>query len=103
MSNLISVLPAVIDMQQVATVLGFSIGGVSVLVAKGELPPLGNPAPNAPKYFARCDIEEKAQDKKWLHRATKIISAEWKKKNDARRSKHRDNETNWTPKESARR
>ena len=39
---------------------------IPVLVAKGFLKPLGNPADNAVKYFALSTLEELRADVKWL-------------------------------------
>lgn len=86
--------PARIDMEQAARILGFPLAALSVLVSKGKLQPLGKPANNAPKFFARCEIEAKAKQVEWLSDATKTVSREWKKRNDARKGKRRSDGTN---------
>ena len=54
---------------------------IPVLVRAKLLKSLGNPAPNAPKYFASCEVEKLAADPDWLNKATKAISSHWRKKN----------------------
>ena len=34
----------------------------------GKLTPLGDPAPNAPKWFAAVEVIKLAGDREWLHR-----------------------------------
>jgi 7-keto-8-aminopelargonate synthetase-like enzyme len=46
----------------------------------GKLTPLGDPAPNAPKWFAAVEIIRLASDKDWLHKATKEIAKYWRQK-----------------------
>lgn len=73
--------PARLNMEQVAWKLGFEAHDIPVLVKAGLLKPLGNPAPNAPKYFAAFDILEKAKDSTWLNKATRAMANHWKTKN----------------------
>jgi len=75
-------LPARLDMEQIADLLGFQKHDIPVLVKAKLLAPLGNPAPNAPKWFASAIILELSKDEKWLSRATRLISLNWKKKNN---------------------
>lgn len=74
-------LPARLDMEQVAILLGFQKHDIPVLVKARMLTPLGNPAANAPKWFASAVILELTKDEKWLSKATKLISQNWVKKN----------------------
>lgn len=74
-------LPARLDMEQVADLLGFQKHDIPVLVKARMLTPLGNPAANAPKWFASSVILELSKDEKWLSKATKLISQNWMKKN----------------------
>ena len=73
-------MPARLNTTQTSSVLGFAEHDMAILVKAGLLDPLGNPAPNAPKYFAAVDIEERAKDRRWLHKATKAVSTHWKAK-----------------------
>ena len=77
-------LPARLDVKTVAKLLGFSESDLPVLMAKGLLKPLGNPAPNAPKFFARVEIERLCRDVQWLHQATRCVSQYWKRKRNRR-------------------
>ena len=51
---------------------------IQILMALGKLIPLGDPAPNAPKWFAAVEMIQLAADKDWLHKATKEISKHWR-------------------------
>ena len=79
-------LPARLNVEQAAVVLGFQGHDIPVLVRCKLLKPLGNPMPNAPKYFSAAEVEKHARDPGWLDRATKCLSQHWHKKNQNRRS-----------------
>lgn len=79
-------LPARLGASQTARLLGFAPHDIPVLVRKGLLKPLGHPAPNAPKYFARCEVTALAEDSKWLTRATQAITRYWREKNRGQRT-----------------
>ena len=51
---------------------------------QGKLTPLGDPAPNAPKWFAAVEMIRLAADQDWLHKATKEISKYWRHKRERR-------------------
>ena len=74
-------LPGRLTTAQVALLLGFAPVDVPVLVGKKLLRPLGRPAPNAIKYFARPDIERLAADSAWLGRATQAMYEHWHGRN----------------------
>jgi len=82
-------LPARLGVSHVAVQLGFSESDIPILIAGGLLKPLGNPAPNAPKFFARVKIERCAQDIVWLDRATRFIAQYWKRKRDQKPKRRR--------------
>lgn len=65
-------LPARLNAEQTAAVLGFQPHDIPVLVGAGLLQPLGRTAKgkNTVKYFALVDIEERRRDPKWLSKAT---------------------------------
>ena len=44
----------------------------------------GDPAPNAPKWFAAVEMIRLAVDRDWLHKATKEISKYWRNKRERR-------------------
>ena len=77
-------LPARLSVQQTSTVLGFSDTDIQILHRTKLLKPLGNPAHNAPKFFAACEISKLASDQEWLSKATRAISSYWQKKNQNR-------------------
>ena len=77
-------LPARLTVEQVACLLNCAGHDVPVLVAARLLRPLGQPAQNAPKYFATGTVLELMQDEKWLHRLTLAISGHWQTKNARR-------------------
>jgi len=78
--------PARLNVDETAKVLGFAPHDVPVLVAARLLSPLGNPAQNAPKYFARILVFELADDLKWLDKATKTIGKYWLNKRARKRN-----------------
>jgi len=55
---------------------------IPVLVAAGKLIPLGDPAANAPKWFAAVEVIGLVVDRDWLHKATKEISKHWRDKRE---------------------
>lgn len=75
-------LPARLHAEEVAFLLGFEPSDIGVLISKKLLKPLGKPAPNAPKYFARFEIEALARSRDWLNRATLAMSKYWQTKNN---------------------
>ena len=79
-------LPARLHVEEVAWYLGFSPHDIPILVSKGLLKPLGNPAPNGGKYFAASALKELREDVHWLSRASNAILIHWRSKN-ARRLK----------------
>lgn len=80
-------LPARLDVAATAKLLGFAEHDLQVLMSTGRLTPLGDPAPNAPKWFAAVEILRLATDRDWLHKATRDVSRHWRQKRE-RRSAH---------------
>jgi hypothetical protein len=78
-------LPARLDVESTAKLLGLHAHDIAVLVRSKLLKPLGNPAANAPKYFASLDIQQKASDVPWLAKASNAIAEHWRHKNQKRR------------------
>ncbi len=74
-------LPGRIDAKEAAKILGFQKHDIPVLIREKHLKPLGNPAPNSPKWFSSVEILELAVNKDWLNQATKTLSKTWKMKN----------------------
>ena len=75
-------LPARLDVRATAKLLGFAEHDIPVLMAAGKLTPLGDPAPNAPKWFAAVEVIGLATDRDWLHKATKEVSKHWRSKRE---------------------
>jgi hypothetical protein len=75
-------LPARLDVVATAKLLGFAVSDIQVLMAVGKLTPLGDPAPNAPKWFGAVEMIRLATDQDWLHKSTKEISKYWRNKRE---------------------
>ena len=75
-------LPARLDVAETARLLGFAEHDMPVLMASGKLKPLGDPAPNAPKWFAAIEIIRLAVDQDWLHKATREVTKYWRHKRE---------------------
>jgi hypothetical protein len=75
-------LPARLEVKEIGVLLGFGESDIPVLIAAGLLKPLGKPAPNAPKFFARVEIERCAENVDWLNKATRCVAQYWKRKRD---------------------
>jgi hypothetical protein len=77
--------PLRLTVEQAASALNCGEQDVSILVAARLLKPLGNPAPNARKYFATFEILELANDRAFLDKVTSAIYRYWLNKNRRRR------------------
>jgi hypothetical protein len=73
-------LPARLDVAATAKLLGFTESDMQILMTVSKLTPLGDPAPNAPKWFAAVEIIRLATNQDWLHKATKEIAKHWRNK-----------------------
>jgi len=79
-------LPARLDVAATARLLGFAEHDIQILMAAGKLEPLGNPAPNAPKWFCAVDVIRLAVDRDWLNKATREVSKHWLRKRERQTS-----------------
>lgn len=79
-------LPARLDVAETSRLLGFAEHDIQILMAMGKLTPLGDPAPNAPKWFAAVEMIRLACDQDWLHKATKEIAKYWRHKRERRQA-----------------
>ena len=79
-------LPARLDVAETSKLLGFAQHDIQILMAVGKLTPLGDPAPNAPKWFAAVEMLRLAADQDWLHKATKELSKYWRHKRERRQT-----------------
>ena len=77
--------PARLTAEQAGWVLNCQAHDVPILVAARLLKPLGNPAPNAIKFFATSDVLELAKDRNWLVKITAAINGHWRQQNLARK------------------
>lgn len=75
-------LPARLDVTATAKLLGFAEHDIQILMAAGRLKPLGDPAQNAPKWFAAVEVVRLACDVDWLHKSTKDIFKYWRRKRE---------------------
>jgi hypothetical protein len=75
-------LPARMDAASAAKLLGFAEHDVQVLLRVGKLTPLGDPAPNAPKWFSAVELIRLATDRDWLSRASREVSKYWRHKRE---------------------
>jgi len=84
-------LSARLDVKATAKLLGFAEHDIPILMRAGKLKPLGDPAPNAPKWFAAIEIIQLAFDVDWLNKATKEVSKYWRHKRELRGEPRRAN------------
>jgi hypothetical protein len=77
-------LPARLDVGSTAKLLGFAEHDIQTLMAAGKLTPLGDPAPNAPKWFCAVEVIQLATDREWLHKAAREISRHWRSRRERR-------------------
>lgn len=78
--------PARLTAEQVAWVINCQSHDMPVLIAARLLKPLGNPAPNAIKFFATSEVLELSKDKVWLVKVTNAINQHWRQQNIAKKS-----------------
>src|SRR6266481_4309196 len=66
-------LPPRLNARQPADLLGFQEHDIPILVRGKLLKPLGEPSPNAIKYFATSELLAVSNDRGWLSRATMVV------------------------------
>lgn len=84
--SLMGQLPARLNAEQTAWVLNCQPHDIPILVAARLLKPLGNPAPNAVKFFSAAEVLELTQDRHWLAKITNTVNQHWHRKNHQRKS-----------------
>ncbi|MGA3268491.1 MAG: hypothetical protein ABSE16_16920 [Verrucomicrobiota bacterium] len=87
-------LPARLDVNQVAEILGFLRHEIPVLMNIGLLRPLGRPAANGHKFFCTAEILELSQNREWLSKATSAISKRWQERNRSMKDQRAGSLTN---------
>jgi hypothetical protein len=84
--TILSQVPVRLTPEQTAWILNCQAHDIPILVAARLLKPLGNPPPNALKFFAKADVIELGKDLGWLAKATDAIHQHWHYKNQRRRN-----------------
>ena len=74
-------LPARLDVNQAAEILGFLPHEIPVLLKVELLKPLGKPASNGHKFFCAVEISAHSEDREWLDKATRAVAKHWKDRN----------------------
>jgi hypothetical protein len=74
-------LPARLNVDQAAEILGFLPHELTVLLKAGLLKPLGKPAPNGHKFFSAVEISALSENLEWLDKATRTVAKCWKDRN----------------------
>jgi hypothetical protein len=77
-------LPAMLNIQQTAVLLGLAEHDIPVLIGIGLLKPLGDPPPNAVKYFASIQVLELAGETFNLGKIRNAVYEYWRGKNAAK-------------------
>ena len=80
-------LPACVDADQAAKILGWPGYFIPLLMRSGHLKPLGKPAQNARKWFATSELERLSRDASWLDKAIRIVEKHVHESNKKQRSK----------------
>jgi len=86
--------PARLSVEQAAWMLGCQTHDMPILISSKLLKPLGNPAPNAIKFFATADVLDLVKDRSWLAKITNIIGQHWHKRNVRQKSHARNGSQN---------
>ena len=74
-------LPARLDVNQAAEILGFLPHEIPFLLKAGLLKPLGKPAQNGHEFFSAAEISALSQNREWLDKATRAVAKHWKSRN----------------------
>ena len=72
-------IPGRLTAEYTAKILGFAVHDIPVLLKHRLLTPLGQPSGKSTKYFAAVEVFRCAADTKWLGKATKVVSENWKR------------------------
>jgi len=74
-------LPARVNAEAAAALLGFMERDLTILAAADLLKPLGKPSRQSPKFYASDELVRLAGDRKWLDKATKAVGDKWAERN----------------------
>lgn len=89
---LLGQLPARLNAEQAAWVLGCQLHDLPILVTTRLLKPLGNPPPNGIKFFATSDVLELSKERNWLVKVTTAINQHWHRQNARKNSRTSDDD-----------
>ena len=92
--SLLGIPPTRLTVEQAAWVLNCQPHDMPILISSKLLKPLGNPAPNAIKFFATADVLDLLKDRSWLAKITNIIGQHWHKRNMRQKSHSRNGSRN---------
>ena len=67
-------LPGRLNAEQAASLIGCQPHDIAAVVRAKFVRPLGNPTPNAVKYFSSAKLLAACADERWLDRVTRAIS-----------------------------
>jgi len=79
--------PARLTAEQAAWALNCQPHDIPALVTARLLKPLGNPPPNAIKFFAAADVLELVKDRSWLTKVTNTINQHWHRQNARKKAR----------------
>jgi hypothetical protein len=74
-------IPAGLNVQRAAWLLGFRPHEIQILSFYGLLKPLGAPAMNALKFYSTAYVRRLMNDLAWMDLAVATLQEHWKKKN----------------------
>ena len=74
--------PACLLAEDAAKYMGWPPYFMAMLARSGHLKPLGKPAQNSHKWYARVELEALAQDRNWLDKAIHIVERRVREKNN---------------------
>lgn len=82
----LNLLPARLNTEQVAALLGFATHDIPTLTARGLLKPLVKRDEKTVKYYAAVELLNLRSDIAWLAKASQSVNDHWKIKNSRRSS-----------------
>lgn len=82
----LNLLPARLNAEQVAALLGFAPHDIPTLTARGLLKPLVKRDVKTVKYYAAVELLTLRSDIAWLAKASQSVNDHWRTKNSRRRS-----------------
>lgn len=86
------ILPARLNAEQTAWLLGFNPQDIPVLIRERLLKPLGHPSRNASKYFPAIEVEKLKHDVRWLGKASDAVTDYWRCRNENRNASDDDSQ-----------